>query len=193
MTRASYVKSYVDFLKYIYGFKVKDKSKSTLMKICAWFLNLFGFMSKEKFMEGFTVTIGNTIYIPFEVGNFNTMPYKAQLAIFPHELKHVFQYREEGWKYCFRYLSARKWTAKYEMEAYAVTMDFRYNMFGQVMPVFWLANKMKAYSCNEQIAAAANVQQVTQKALEENDGPVFSITITCIDWLKSHEHLLEDK
>ena len=144
-------------------------------------------MPKETFMK-YTTTIGNTIYIPFKVGDFTEKSFWAQKLIFPHELVHVFQYRKRGIMFFLLYLLSSTCRAYFEIIAYGVNMDMRYQLYGERLPPDWLAEKMRHYSCKKQKKVAEQFVKLLNKAFD--DTPLFDISADCLGWLDSYDSLL---
>jgi len=186
--KTEYLKAYASSLCDEYGAKIKFKNKSIFMKFIAFFLDLFNIMDKKTFME-YSTTIGRTMYLSFELGDFEDVSYYGQISTIAHEITHVSQYNHEGCKFFFKYLFSLKWRAIYEMYAWGVSMEMHYFLTKRVLSPQDLANKLIKYKCtSEQVRQVAifleNVSTFLGKRV------VFKPSKSAIYWLKNHSDIL---
>ena len=111
------------------------------------FLDKLGVMNLRCFMENYTTTLGDRIYVPFEIGG-DEKSLVTQLAICTHEHQHVCQWRKDKTGFIIRYLADRAQRALYEAEAMLSSLE-TYAMFGETRDARKLADKLKHYNCNK--------------------------------------------
>lgn len=132
------VKSLWATLKKRHGVKVKDKSKSWVMRTIGKLMHKLGIMSTKDF-AGYWTTVGHTIYKPTgeKIGN---LEHIEKLA---HEFTHVNQ------DIRVKYLLSKKRLTLLETEAFCATVEMHHFLTGQLYPVAYLVNKLEAYGCTE--------------------------------------------
>jgi hypothetical protein len=116
-------------------FSLKDKASSTFMKLLDLCLKLITFWRMKTFMSKFTTTIGYTVYTP---ASWEGMSTKVRCLILKHEAVHMQQRKDHGsfW-FSFSYLLLpfpvlwAYYRMKYEMEAYEVTVQVKWEYFGR--------------------------------------------------------------
>jgi hypothetical protein len=143
--------------------RVLDKRSSVDMQVVAMFLERIGAQDRERFMRGFTTTIGGTIYVPFDVGvEAPVWDLWTQTVICVHEHQHVVQDREKGGLgFEWDYITNSAARTQYEIEAYRggnMEMNWRYR---RIIPdVAHIARTLKTgYMCSDLDA------EVAEKAL----------------------------
>jgi len=133
-----------------YGSKVASKASSELMQKVAWALDLMGIMDNEKFMEQYATTIFDTIYLPFNVGDFAEVGPASQVVLAVHEHVHVMQCAREGsLEFCASYLALKSGRAHWEAEAYCASMQMIYYLNGQMPDIDRIARKILSYGCGQ--------------------------------------------
>src|SRR5262245_54029382 len=90
-----------------YGSHVADKANAPLMRVVAGALKLFGVDSADDFLTKFATTLGDTIYLPFDIGDTSTgWSLWNQIVICAHEHQHVLQWRRENNVFAAKYLAS---------------------------------------------------------------------------------------
>lgn len=154
--------------------------------LIALFLDKIGTLDVEKFMTRYTTTLGDRIYIPFEIGDDSTHSLKAQIKICTHEHEHVLQFREKGLEFVIRYLADRAQRALYEAEAFRCNMEIDMLLTGNAPRATGYANALEDYGCTEDDI------MVVEKALRLARQTIASGGITTragkvgIRWLKKN-------
>jgi hypothetical protein len=111
------------------------------MRIAGWFLQRFGYMTQERFLDNFITTVGRTIYVYegfMEADGYLNLLHALETA--PHEVTHVLQ-KIKAW----RYLLSRAKLAKYEIPAYCANIEFHHFLTGEVLDPTVLANRLIPY------------------------------------------------
>jgi len=134
-----------------YGSKVVPKASAGEMQAAAWFLDKLQIMDHETFMQRFTTTINDTVYVPFEIGV--ARPGKPndlwnQIELGGHEHQHVFQAKRDGVPVFYaEYLGVPQSRAQYEAEAYRVDVELHWWRYKQMPNLRVVAEKIRAYNC----------------------------------------------
>lgn len=129
----------------------KDKKDSTTMEVVGGFLDLCRITDKDAFMERFTTTVCETIYTPFEIGvpgpdGLHSL--WSQMRVFPHELKHVNQFRADPAGFVVGYAVKRSKRAASEAEAYAVDLETNFWRTGVLFDIPHRMSVLKSsYGC----------------------------------------------
>jgi hypothetical protein len=168
-----------------YKFKLINKKDSCFMKFIAWFLNLFGIMNKEMFMNNYTTTIGKKIYHSFEIGEGSEDELWGQIKTLIHEVIHTHQFEKEGFfTYSWRYLANRSKRAMYEAEAYRSGMVLDFLKFKMVEEPLSIAEKLYNYDLKEEhVKAVAIYLQESIEKIKKGE-PFHPITEHALEWLK---------
>lgn len=152
------------YMQSVYGSDVIQKADSELMKLVAGFLDVAGIQDDETFMQRFTTTLHNNIYIPFELGVVSPQGYDlwGQICICVHEHQHIEQGTREGWvQFSGQYLTSPAFRANFEAEAYGCNMELEYWRRGTSLnPKAYGQQRVEglsSYGCN-----AAQIEQAKQ-------------------------------
>lgn len=120
-------------LEVIHDCEFVSKSDSRWMDLAGKGLAVLGIQTEEEF-EGYTTTIGRTIFIAYEIGVESPgypLEWQAKVAI--HETVHVGQWRRGGWVgFGLGYLVNKLELARWEGQAYASEYDIEYWRTGAV-------------------------------------------------------------
>jgi hypothetical protein len=170
-----------------YGSEVVDKSNSTLMRVVASTLQLFGVEQASDFMTRFTTTVGATIYCPFIVGEpAPGWSLLDELYLCVHEHMHVYQWRTEGIGFAAKYLVSSAARAAYEAEAYRSAAELSWWQSGQLIAPTALADHLRAYGCSQaDIDSAAEIIELSEDAIRQG-GILNPPTAVAIAWLNSN-------
>lgn len=115
-------------------FKLVAKADSGFMKFLHVCLLIITFGQMKTFMDKFTTTIGYTVYTP---SIWEQRSEKVRMLILRHERVHMEQKRRHGFWFTISYLLFPLpcvWAycrMKYEMEAYEVTIQVKWEYFGR--------------------------------------------------------------
>lgn len=173
-----------------YGVSICNKSDSTKMKLVAWFLDQMGITAKKEFLENFTTTINQTVYIPFKIGEGEPWQLWGQIGTIIHEVIHAQQARKEGFvRYAFRYLSDKDCRASYEAEAYRSEMVLSFGRNGDYRSPAKIVAALKSYNLEDRHIAYAQKQlEMSIPALQA--GAMFHpVTAESINWLREAGHM----
>jgi hypothetical protein len=143
------VKSYAKYMFDHYGLIPKNKYKSILIRMVAFFLNLFRIMDGQQYMKRYSTVFNGRVYLPFIVGDPTTKGLVAQVAIIAHECEHAYWKKQRGFAYSWNYLFNPARRAMAEVEAYRVNMELHYWYTGKLLSPMKLADKLYSYGCKK--------------------------------------------
>lgn len=182
---------FYDYMSRYYGSRYAKKQSSTNMQVVASILGLFGIMNKNEFLDKFTITVGNTIYLSFSPGDPSVCDLWNQILVCVHEHLHVLQFRKEGitqigWKY------ARSETRMFlEVAAYQTLFELTYWRFKTVPPVTDVINSLRKYSLSERDLDTARAMFAIYNVMVEQ-GVIFSESArVAIAWLDKNASYLK--
>lgn len=144
------VKDFYKIMANKYDCEIVDKEDDLMMEAIGYFLDGIGVMDKEDFLNNFTTTLYDNIYVPFEIGNNTECNLNTQISILIHELVHVRQFKEAKIKMPLAYLVNSADRAMYESEAWSGNIEFLYKR-GYTITEKYLdhySNKFKKYGGN---------------------------------------------
>jgi hypothetical protein len=140
-----------DYMSKTYQSRVLDKRTSDLMDLCGWGLDLMGIQDREQFLQDFSTTFFDTIWIPFEIGKpVGKWDLWLQIVICVHEHHHVVQCRRDGaLEFASKYLASDTERAVYEAEAYRGAVELHWWRWGTILDTAKLARRLLHYGCTE--------------------------------------------
>jgi hypothetical protein len=102
------------------------KKESWLMKFFTFFISLARIFNKnictpKEFMEDYTTTIYNRIYISYDIGS--SPNYISEIFLIAHEVTHTLQFREERFLMPLKYLFSNVRRSEYETEAFLTHLE----------------------------------------------------------------------
>lgn len=166
----------IDFWAYMcahFKSSVVAKEKATEMSLVGAFLDGIGILKKEDFLSRFTTTIGNKIYVPFQIGSGSDAELWSQVLTCVHEHQHIVQSRKEPWTYSTSYLVDKSSRVRYESEAYATAMELDYWRFRKVGKPSGYASSLIHYGLGpEHVAVAEKIMSISSLAIQR--GAVLS-------------------
>ena len=119
------------------SFKIVKKSESNFMRFIDKVLRTISFGKIDNFMENFTTTIGNTMYV---TDHWELASSASKYSTLDHERVHLRQSKKYGsFIFSFLYLLfplpiGFSWfRTKFEMEAYEVTLKNIYRSYGKAV------------------------------------------------------------
>lgn len=174
-----------------YGSIIVPKADSEVMKLVAGLLNLIDIQDDDVFMKRFTTTLGNRIYIPFEIGVPGIYDLWDQICVCVHEHQHIVQGQREGWMtFGSRYLVSPSYRANYEAEAYGCNMELEFWHAGAGFNPYLYGIRrvegLKNYGCKPEHIEQAK-QTINLRANLLTLGGVENETTQCaLAWLNEH-------
>jgi hypothetical protein len=174
-----------------YESDVIPKADSELMKLVAGFLDVIDVQDDETFMQRFTTTLHNNIYIPFELGVPSNYDLWDQIRVCVHEHQHIEQGQRDGWiTFGGRYLTSPSYRANYEAEAYGCDMELEYWRQGTGFdPLSYGTQRVKSlnlYGCKpEHIVQAQQTISIRADMLAQG-GVENKATLLAMEWLNEH-------
>jgi len=134
-------------------------------------------------MNEYTTTMFGKVYLCYKLGDTNHRSFPSQMAMIAHECKHAEQ-RDKGyaWWYRLKYLLSKKWRAKYEIEAYIITIKTYYMFTKQLLNTKLIAEGLKGYGLQKYVnEAKIEFDKVVKNInIETND----SVEIIIRQWIK---------
>jgi len=184
---AQNIQDYWAFMAQKYGSEVIDKDDSDLMQMVAGFLDLIEVQDKKLFMENYTTTIGDNIYIPFDLGVAGLYNLWDQIETGAHEHQHIIQLHREGpLKFSLEYLASKKHRAWYEAEAYRCDMEIYFWRTGRIMSPGQLANRLKNYGVDQgDIDFMEQYFEASAMTIQEG-GIISEASQVTIEWLEKN-------
>lgn len=157
------------------------------MALVAMFLDNMGIVDRERFLSRYTTTIGQTIYVPFVIGDGDDAALWGQVVTAVHEHQHVEQAQRLGFAtFATAYLFDSSRRAAFEAEAYRTTLElhrWRYHETLTDDDCDRIAGKLADYACTpEQIEFAAKYLKTSNKAIAAG-AIVNDATKRAVDWL----------
>jgi hypothetical protein len=163
--------------------EIRSKNDSQLMKLIAVFLDGIGVVDKATFVDNFTVTIGKTVYTPFEIGTEgNGWDLWDQISVGLHEVVHVRQWRDDPAGFMLKYLCNKSERATYEAEAYGADLEFSH-WLQDPLDVTELAGRLASYGLGSEHVAFAAAYLSTYEDVLLQGGSVAPTAKWAIDWL----------
>jgi len=157
-------------MSYHYKSRIADKVDSEVMQTAARALSIMGILDPEKFMKQYTTTIGDIIYIPFELGvpkSDGSYSLISQVRICVHEHQHVVQWRRGGLQFALEYLSDSAKRAAYEADAMRCNMEVQWWYDGTLPNIPLSVQKLKDYNCApEDILTTARSLEMVAKVVQ---------------------------
>jgi hypothetical protein len=149
-----------DHMRRYYNTKIVSKKDQELMQMIGQSLDIMGILDKDRFLESYTTTIGDVIYVPFEIGvDTDNHPLHSQLYICGHEHQHYVQWRDGRLQFMLEYLSDSTQRAKYEANAMHTSMEIRWWHKKELPNIPSYVMKLYNYNCQQKDI------EVTQAAL----------------------------
>jgi hypothetical protein len=176
-----------------YGSDVVPKADSELMKLVAGFLDVTDILDDEAFMERFTTTLHNNIYIPFGIGVVQAnRSLWSQIRTCVHEHQHIEQGNREGWlTFGGQYLTSKANRANYEAEAYGCDMEMEFWHRGAGFDPRAYGTRrvetLKNYGCGSPVYISQAKQTIALRADVLKQGGVENkCSQLAIAWLNEH-------
>ena len=176
---------------------VKKKDQSTLMQDVAKVLGELKIQDPWVFLKDFVTTLsfgplgGNTIYVPFEIGDESTgWTLWNQIRVCTHECQHLVQAEREGWaEFDVKYVTSSSCRAGYEAEAFGSEIElehWRSDKFDIDQFVQYRPNVLQLYSCSDADIQTAR-EILTARAMVTKQGAVeCKSALIAIGWLNTY-------
>lgn len=179
----------VEFVNYMvrkYNMSVVQKATSKEMKAIAWALDMMGIKDKKEFMERYTTTIGNTVYVNFDIGKGNQSQLISQIKTFVHEAQHMEQLRRNPARYTIGYLTSSTKRSHYETDAYRTNQEMHYFFYGRTIRLSSFIDTLRGYNIGEgDLHVAKKHLKVSTKLIKQ--GLIISgVSKDAIKWFKKN-------
>jgi hypothetical protein len=177
-----------------YGVRTQQKSQSEIMALAAEGLEALGLMDSEIFLKRFVTTIctfSETIYTPFEIGDFSEWAPWSQIRVCCHECQHVVQAKREGWtRFDALYLASSSFRAGYEAECFGTDMEMSHWLLGNAFDPSSFAQSrpdvLKGYGCNEEDIQQAVGALIIRASVVAAGGVETDAARTAILWFETN-------
>ena len=171
-----------------YGAHVTQKGDSSMMKAVANFLDLINVQDKEMFLNNFTTTIFDTVYVPYSVGVAGDYSLWDQITTLVHELVHVTQHDADRLGFWLKYLANKTDRAHFEAQAYGADLEMHYWRYGKSYDLKETAGHLKYYGLGQEYIDFCYVELVTiDDTIRNTDAAVNPVAAFAMDWLEEHE------
>lgn len=177
-----------DFWKYMgraYRFEVIDKSEAAEMRLVSWALDAMRIQDQKDFLKNYTTTLGNRVYVPFEIGKGTQKQLVGQIITCTHEAQHVAQYRRDR-SFMFKYLLSDSSRALYEADAYRANMEIYWWFHKKLLSPTMLANKLKGYSVGKSDIRVARKHLISASKTVQYGGVITGTSKKAIRWLNKN-------
>lgn len=179
------LEAYVAHMTAKFNFSVYRKSESQMMLVAAEFLEIFGFMPKQSFLDDYCTTIANRVYLTFDVGNEQELDLFQQLRVLAHEATHVHQYHRDGFKFAWMYANSGEERADYESEAARTEIPLIWLYYDEEFDSATKAGHLTGYGCtHEQIEMARSLMDRSAHIVYAG-GITTEVARETVRWLKS--------
>lgn len=167
-----------------YRCKVIDKDSAEEMQIIGWALDAMGIQDKDVFLKKFTTTLGNRIYIPFEIGVGTQKQLISQIATCVHECQHVVQYRRNEAQFVSNYIFSDASRAHYEADALRTNMEMYWFLTGRLLKPGSLANTLKYYGVRKGDIRVTRKHLAISAEVVKRGGVITGPSKVAIAWWK---------
>lgn len=149
-----------------YGATIKYGPESETVQVLATALDAIGVKDKATFLRSVSITVGDTIYLPFRIGDGSAAAPFKQVAIVAHECQHVRQGGDAHILFWLRYFTSKAHRAELETSALAVELEVYYRLTGAMMDVRALSGKLAWYKVGaKDIAVTAKHLAIVRNTL----------------------------
>lgn len=168
------------FLVDFYGAKIIKKSDAKEMKLISKIVSKFTKIKSDEFMKNYSTTIGNRIYLNFEIGG-EDKPFEDQLGTLFHELGHVVQMKSDPMMPIL-YLTSVSDRAKYEAECWALNMEWK-RFLGQAYDLNKYAERILNYGGNKNHVVMLRSLLEAHEMMHNQGLSVLPVVKTAIQYL----------
>lgn len=149
-----------------YGATIKYGPDSGTVQVLATALDAMGVKDKATFLRSVSIAVGDTIYLPFRIGEGSAAAPFKQVAIVAHECQHVKQGGDAHLLFWLRYFTSKAHRAEFETSAMAVELEVYYRLTGAMLDVKTLAGKLGWYKVGaKDIAVCAKHLAIVKNTL----------------------------
>lgn len=164
---------------------VVPKAGAEEMQAVAAALALMGIMDAKAFLSKYTTTVGNRIYVPFEIGNDDEYPLYAQLATCVHEHVHVRQFRDDPPVFIMGYCLDSSRRTLLECEAYRASMEMAFWITDRCPSPAKTAAQLRDYACTDKDIKVATTYLRAAASVIKKGGVVTPESKVALAWLSS--------
>lgn len=171
-----------------FGCRVINKADAAEMKIVAFALGRLGILDSGEFLKNYATTIGNRMYLPFEIGvPANGWGLFTQVTIAAHECQHVHQSEQMGLvTYGARYLTSTSQRTLFEAEAYRASLEMEWWRSRTMPNPAKIAEHLRGYGVtNADVQVATTMLRMAAESIKRG-AVINQASSVAIAWLEQH-------
>jgi hypothetical protein len=170
-----------------YDAEFVDRRDSDLMKLIGTFLDGIGVLDKEKFLNDFTTTIGNIVYIGYTPGDTSSGHSLAgQVETAVHEIQHIIDFDDDPVGFMVRYLVDKSARTEYECRAYAAGLEWTWKTTGKSCDIGRAAQSLLSYGLQQQHCDFMRQYLDVQDDVFRQGGAVSPVVAWAWKWFQEH-------
>lgn len=166
-----------------YGMNIVDKENAWEMELVGKFLDMMGIQDEDVFLSNFATTIGNRIYLPYEVGG-DEIPLDAQVETLNHELHHKRQMDRDS-LFILKYPLDKDYRAYKEARALTTNLEMHWWYCGKLYNTDLLAESLRNYALEDKHIRVVRKHLKIHAAIVKQGGVENTISKQSIKWLNS--------
>lgn len=185
--RARVVEGLWNHLADEYFGEIVQHDSGAKMRAVGWALDVIKAGDRASFLKSCGLTIGDTMYLPFRVGEVSKRwPATLQAEMLIHENYHVWQSIEYGGLvFAAGYLGNKSMRAHLEAEALKTNLEFQHWLTGGAPDVRPYARSVMRYGLGRnEVRYVASFLLSSMPAVM--DGQLSLVTKVAIEWLEKH-------
>lgn len=164
-----------------YKTEVVKKADAKEMKVIGEFLDAVGVLDDKDFMDRFSTTLGNRIYL---CNNYEALSELDKIGTCVHEHVHVRQWRMNPVLSPLQYAADRARRTAFECEAYRANMEMTFFLTGKCPDPKKVADLLKSYNVNKDDLKFAQAYLSKAADIVKRGGVVTRESKTAIGYLK---------
>jgi hypothetical protein len=178
------VKDCWKFFETRHGTRHVNKYDLSMALLVKW----MGIKSLSRFFDKYAFILGRKIYVPFEVGSEDNRSLVSQVMICCHEHQHRIQAVKAGQKkFAVNYVTSSAKRAKYEIDAYSVSMEVYYLLTGRMLLIKPIIDSLRdSYLLSENDLLHVRSSLSFTARLIEKGGVIRQASKDLIDWMKEY-------
>lgn len=175
-----------DHLNNKHNTKILKKQSSKAMIELAKFMNAQKIMNGEIFLNQFSTTLENRIYLCYDLG---TRDPTYEIANAVHEHIHVDQNRKDRIHFYTNYIGNTAKRAEYETSAYIGNMFIYYHLKNEKKPVSFFIERLQAYNLSEIDLQISKKRLTAIYDMLDEDYVIGGPTTQVLLWLQNNEYI----
>lgn len=164
-----------------YDMKIMDKEDAWEMQLVGKALDMMKIQDKDDFLNRYATTIGNRIYLPYEVGSYD-ISLDNQIGTLCHELHHKRQADRDSF-FEIKYLLDKDYRAHKEARALTVNLEMHWWYCGKLYNTDMLAESLRSYALEDRHIRVVKKHLKIHAAIVKQGGVENTISKQSIRWL----------